>query len=439
VRAVEARLRRTVFVPRPDADFVVRGEIGTARGGGGWSATIRVWDRSGRHVGARELHSPAKTCEPLSEALGLALALIVESPVEHVTLYLPAPPTAHSGPSPGAIVERAYITVIGTKPGTRVAVKPVWRVKGNPPIPATPAGGTIEFDLGPFDVLNLESDDTTLAECFQTNPKPPYCADFTGSIVQATEPVVVFSGAESSGVTPSADAPKPPLWDEQMGGCCLQHIEEQLPPLESIGKRFVVTRSPVRSNPDLSTYEEPDVLRFVGAAATAQVTTNLPAPFDSFTIKPGQILDTWTQKDIVVSSTEPVFVAQFLVAQGYVNSGQPDGDPSFTIFPPVEQARTEYVFLSPKGWERAYVVIGAEKGTDVTIDGAAPTGCVVAQAGNLDGNDYEARRCQLAEGVHRLSGTAPFGIMAYGYASADSYAFPGGAFFEKICTPPPLY
>ncbi len=57
-----------------------------------------------------------------------------------------------------------------------------------------------------------------------------------------------------------------------------------------------MTRSPVRS----SGWEEPDILRFVGAGEPATVETNMAAPFNKFTIKPGEVLDTWTQKDVLV-------------------------------------------------------------------------------------------------------------------------------------------
>ncbi|MBX3206678.1 MAG: IgGFc-binding protein [Labilithrix sp.] len=336
----------------------------------------------------------------------------------------------------GNYVQRAYITIVGTEPGTTVTVNPSWKIKGNAPINATPAGGTIQMTIGPFDVLNLESDDATIGEC--TGPshmKPPYCTDLTGSIIQSNKPIGVFSGTESSGVGP-LDAPKPPDWGEN-SGCCKQHLEEQLPPLEAIGKKFIVTRSPIRSIP--GNYKEPDVLRFVGAAATAEVTTTLPAPLDKFTIKPGEIIDTWTDRDVTVVSTEPLIVAQFLVAQDYVNGPRKKGDPSFTIFHPIEQARNEYVFLSPPGWKENWVVIATEKGNEVKVDGSVPTDCIVSNAGTLDGKDYESRRCPLPNGVHRLSGTGGFNIMAYGYGDADCYSFAGGAFVKKIYKdPPPL-
>lgn len=331
-------------------------------------------------------------------------------------------------------VQRSYVTIVGTEPGTTVTVSPSWRIRGNGKIPATPAGGTLTMDIGPFDVLNLESDDATQGEC--TGPahvKPPYCTDMTGTIVTSNRPVAVFSGVESAGVG-VLDGPKPPSWGDS-SGCCKQHLEEQLPPLQAIGRKFVLTRSPVRSKP--GSYVEPDVIRFVGAAAPAHVTTNLPAPFDSFDIQPGQIMDTWTQRDLVISASEPILVGQYLVAQDYVE-GTPKGDPSFTVFPPVEQAQSEYVFLSPKGWTESWVVIAAVTGTKVTVDGAPASGCVTADAGVLDGKSYTATRCPLAQGVHRLHGDAAFGIMAYGFNDADAYSFAGGAFVKKIYDPPPL-
>jgi IgGFc binding protein len=344
-------------------------------------------------------------------------------------------PVAHSFPSPGAFVQRSYVTIVGTKPGTNVTIKPSWRLKGNGPVAPTAAGALLKMQIGPFDVLNLESDDATLMECFAMMT-PPYCADLTGTAVDADQPIAVWSGTEESGVGIPEGGPMPP--DPSSMGCCNQHLEEQLFPVESFGKKFLVTRSPIRSDSNFTDWVEPDVLRFVGAAATATVTTNLPKPYDSFTLKPGEVKDAWTQGDFVATSTEPIVIAQLLVGGDYAEP-EPKGDPSFTIFPAIEQARTEYVFLSPSGWKENWVVIGAVQGTDVQIDGAKPTNCILNPAGMIDGKAYESRRCPLAAGAHKLSGAGPFQIMAYGYADADAYAFAGGADIKKIYVPPPLY
>lgn len=349
-------------------------------------------------------------------------------------------PVAHAAPLPGAFVQRAYVTIVGTVADTQVTVRPNWRIRGNGPIPATAPGEQLTLTIGPFDVLNLETDDATLAECLQMTT-PPYCADLTGTIVEATRPVVVFSGTEQSGVGLPSDAPKPPSWNDENSsskGCCNQHLEEQLLPIESFGKSFLVTRSPLRSNPEFTWWEEPDVLRFVGVASAAEVTTTLPPPFDHFTLQPGEVRETWTDKDVIVTATEPIAVAQFLLGQDYVEP-QPKGDPSFTVYPPIEQARTEYVFLAPTGWKEHWVVIGAEVGTNVVLDGALASGCDVHPIGLLNEKQYEARRCPISDGAHRLSGDGPFQIMAYGFASADAYAFPGGANVRKIYEPPPIH
>lgn len=319
------------------------------------------------------------------------------------------------------VVDRSYVTIIGVVPNTKVTVRPSYAIRGNPPIAATPAGGTIEHTIGPFDVLNLETADATL----QTVD-----TDLTGTVVISNQPVVVFSGVETTAAPGSLQVPEPP------GGadtCCLDHLEEQMFPVESLGSNYVLTRSPLRST---SSFREPDVIRFLGIAETAQVKTSLPPPYDDFTLAPGQVVTTWTQHNVRVEATKPIMIGQLLVSQGYVD-GPAIGDPSLTVFPPVEQYRTEYVIptLGQK-WIKNYVVIAAEVGADVLLDGKPTSTCQIEPAGTVGGVAYESRVCPLVAGVHKLTGPKPFGIIAYGYGSAGSYAFAGGANVKRIYDPP---
>lgn len=338
-------------------------------------------------------------------------------------------PAGHPAPVPGFnIIDRSYVTIVGVKPNTQVTVKPSWRIRGNPPIAATQAGGEIVATIGPFDVLNLETDDATLGE------DPTTVADLSATLVTANQPVAVFSGVEST-AAPGAvlEVPTPPGWDSNQT-CCLDHLEEQMFPVESIGTEYVVTRSPIRST---TGFREPDVLRFVGAAEEATVTTSLPPPFDSFPIAPGEVKTTWTQDNVVVSATKPVMVGQILISNQYVD-GAYIGDPSLTVFPPIEQFRTEYVILTPESWTQNWVVIAAETGAKVYLDGEPTTSCETEASGKAGGKAWESRRCPLTEGVHQLTGDLPFGIVAYGYGSAGSYAFVGGADVKRVYEPPPL-
>jgi len=331
-------------------------------------------------------------------------------------------------PGGAAIADRSYVTVVGTQAGTSVTVKPSWRIKGNAPISATPAGGSLTVTLGPFDVLNLETDDGTL----QDDPKS--IADLSGSVVEASAPVAVFSGVELARAPVGViDVPKPGGW--QSGDtCCGDHLEEQLLPMESVGTHYVIPRSPVRS---LGGYREPDIVRFVGVAERARVTTNLPAPFDSFTLEPGEVKTTWTKDDVVASSDKPVMVGQILLSNQYLD-GRYIGDPSLTIFPAVEQARREYRILSPSGWDQSWLVLAVPKAATTLLDGAPMTACEVEPAGSMQGVEYESRRCAVQAGVHSITGDQPFGIVAYGYGSAGSYALAGGADVKRIYSPPPL-
>jgi hypothetical protein len=73
----------------------------------------------------------------------------------------------------GDIIDRSYVTIVGVRENTRVRVRPTWRIRGNAPIARTLPGGEIDVTLGPFDVLNLETDDGTSHLPRTHHPVPP--------------------------------------------------------------------------------------------------------------------------------------------------------------------------------------------------------------------------------------------------------------------------
>lgn len=315
-------------------------------------------------------------------------------------------------------IDRGYLTILGTKTATTVNVTVSQAVLAGGGIPATPKGGTIQVTLGPYDVLNLETDGMP--------------GDLTGSIVTSSAPVAVFVGTELSGGLTTPTPPFPP-GDPNQSSCCLDHVEEQLLPVESYGKKFTITRSPPRG----SSYIEPDYIRFMGVATAAVITTNLPPPDASFTLAPGATRDILVTKDFVAEASQPVAIGQVQVSMGYTEDFI--GDPSLSVFPAIDQFRKDYLFLVPGSWNKNYVVISMPENTAITIDGTPIGGsCTSATIGMLDGVNWEARRCPLAEGTHAMAGDKPFGIVAYGYGTAGSYAFVGGSNVKKIYVPPPI-
>ncbi|KIG17932.1 Dipeptide-binding ABC transporter, periplasmic substrate-binding component [Enhygromyxa salina] len=324
------------------------------------------------------------------------------------------------------IPDRSSVAVIGTQDGTNVTIRPGTTTKSDMiSIPIGQPGVPFEVQLNQWEVLNVASDGIP--------------GDMTGTVVEADKPVAVFSSGERA-IAPSYegdDFPTPPNWNPQEDDlCCTDHIEEQVFPATSLGKSFVITHSPERSN---GGWVEPDILRFMAVAEPATVTTNLAPPHDSFTLQPGEMHEGWSQGDTIVESTTPIMVAQILVSQTYTSAFI--GDPALTYFPAVEQYRERYVFLTPPTWTQNYFVLSTpyEFGGDgpsvgnFTLDGGAlPVECTQEVAGMLGGVEYWSITCPVEEGAHLIEGDTDFGLTAYGYGPAGSYAYTGGADVKPI-------
>ncbi len=321
------------------------------------------------------------------------------------------------------IPDHTAISVVGVAPNTHVKVKLAADILGNASqsIPEAKKGDTVDFTIGPFDVVNLasRSDCATLAEI------PNCLGDQTGAIVQSDQPVEVFFSTERSLIAP-------PGASSSSNACCTDHLEEEIFPVTALGKHFVITKSPSRGG------SEPDVLRFLGVAEPATITTTLPPPDDSFTLQPGEMREVASYGTIAADSSVPIMIAQLLVSQSF--TADYIGDPDLTVFPPTEQYRKDYTFLCPgHNWTKNYVAIATPEGNNLLLDGAAlPADCQTVPGPTSQGVKFDTIYCGLQSGAHRVEGDKDFGITVHGYGSAGSYSFVGGAEVKQIYTPPPL-
>jgi hypothetical protein len=204
-----------------------------------------------------------------------------------------------------------------------------------------------------------------------------------------------------------------------------------VPPASALGTGFAVTRSPERCvEPGLCAV---DIWRVLADKPGTVDTTNLPAPNDTFTLGENEYREFEASSDFVLEATRPVLVAQFLVGQ---NSNAGTGDPSLTFMPPIDQARSDYVFLVPETYYVNYVVVGRQQGTAVRLDGEAVPGefgaCTAYPIGAVGGTSYEALRCSLSAGVHDLVADQPVTLIEYGYGGTGSIAYVGGAELRRI-------
>jgi hypothetical protein len=344
---------------------------------------------------------------------------------------------------------RDYLAIIGTRPDTHVRVTTNAAVVAGGPVPATNIGGQIEASLGPFDVLNLETGS--------------FLADFTGSLIEADNPIIVFTGSEAS------DAPHfTNLADRR---CCADHLENQLDPLRTAGKVFAIAHNPSRTaavraaGAPINVNPEPDFVRFVAASDKgAVIKTTLPAPDDELTLTHlGDFAEVTAYGDFTATSSQPIHVAQVMPSQDAsgVPRGLPGGDPSLLIYPPTEQFRPNYVFLTPDKYVFNFVIIVAPPSANVFLDSTAPKdfGCKSAPVDGLTAAQrgapeppYVVYTCQLSfpvidptaqppnnvspgiqnNGVHRVDSDQPVGVIVSGFDSYVSYAYPGGTDLREL-------
>ncbi len=346
--------------------------------------------------------------------------------VHRVIGYPTANPIVLPPPLPqiAGLPDRSSVTVVGTQDGTHVQIRPATTTLSDmQSIPIAGPGDTISIQLDKWQVVNISSSGIP--------------GDMTGTLVESDKPVAVFSSGERAiGPLALEGIPTPPGWDQNSDLCCTDHIEEQVFPATALGSKYVITRSPERS---AGGWVEPDVLRFMAVAEPASVTTSLPAPRDHFELQTGEMFETWTQEDIIVESSAPIMVAQILVSQTYTVAFI--GDPALTYFPPVDQYRDTYVFLTPPTWIQNYFVLstpysfggdGPSMG-DFKLDGGPlPMDCVEEIIGELEGVEYWSIVCPVDEGAHTIDSDAAFGLTVYGYGPAGSYAYTGGADVKPI-------
>lgn len=347
---------------------------------------------------------------------------------------------------------RAFLTIVGTADATHVTITlgpEVRNVIGVDGAPNGMPGDVWSFDLGPFDVLNLETGG--------------FNADFTGTIIDANHPVAVFSGSEAS------DAPRfDTLLNRQ---CCADHLESQLFSTDTLGRHFLIGRMYPRTRAlnaafldpttdSVGEFNEPEYVRVVAVGAgETSIDTTLPPPNDRFTLAQGESAFLIATQDFEMNADQSIAVLQVLASQEAVGipSYYPGGDPALIAVPPVEQYRREYVFLTPSLYAFDFVTITAPRDAQILLDEMplSDWDCEVAPADGIrrrDGDpppDQVVYRCQLSypdvlgrnmpiddgiqnDGYHTLRSTMEIGLVVYGFDAFVSYAYAGGLNLEAI-------
>lgn len=331
-----------------------------------------------------------------------------------------------------SIPDNTAVTIVGVHESTEVTVYPTHRIKESGGdsgfhIPETEPGMPIQFTIEPYDVVNLSSWQpiASIIDCIQIMASGDFTGDQTGTKVVSSKPVAVFTSLERGIGFGGANPDMHPDWDGET--CCTDHLEQQMFPVESLGKQFVITRSPVRSTDP--NWKEPDLYRILATENDTVITTNLSS-FPEFNLNEGKFVTFHADTGFVIDSDKPIIVSQVLVAQNIIPHGG-IGDPTMIIFPPAEQHRDHYVFLVPTTFRDNYMTLAAPATASVEINGQAfgefDAQCVTSEIGVLEGTLYTQWTCEMEEGAHMITASEAVGLAVYGYYNVGSYGYPGGS------------
>lgn len=357
------------------------------------------------------------------------------------------PLTNFSAAEPSAL--RAFITLVGTREGTQVEIVPSTTYVGIEGVPAVAPGETLALELGPFDTLNLETDG--------------FNADFTGTRISTSRPVVVFTGNEAS------DAPAFEELSERQ--CCADHLEEQLDHVRTAGRRFVAPVSFNRglavanAGGDIGVVDVREVFRVIATSEEgARVTTTLDGEHAAFELSGlGAWREILSSRDFILESDEPVMLSH--VSPSQVAAGVPrqlpGGDPSMLIIPPIEQYRRDYVFLTPESYAFDFLRIIAPPDAQIVLDERELSSSACSNE-NMDGlnqaldeddqREYTVYRCQLSfptidpsidaeerlrpgsqsDGVHVIRSSVPVGVLVDGFDQHVSYSYAAGTELQQL-------
>lgn len=229
--------------------------------------------------------------------------------------------------------------------------------------------------------------------------------DLSGSVITSTKPIAVFGGQEC------ADVP-------DTGTQYCDYLVEQIPGTSTWGKSYLTQPLALRT--------KGDTFRIVAAEDNTSIALNGAPPV---TLNAGQVHQQNIEGQASITADKPILMAQ------YSNGTTFDGvvsDPFMMLTIPTEQFMSEYTFSTPAaGFPKNFVNVVTPTSAvgNVTLDGAPVAAGAFTPIG---ATGFSGASLELSTGSHTMASDRPFGVYVYGYATDDSYGYPGGAAYAPI-------
>jgi hypothetical protein len=278
------------------------------------------------------------------------------------------------------------LTVVGTEDDTEVTITPTETVGDR----TEGVAYTITLNQGEVYLLESTTDGT----------------DLTGSQITSDKAIAVFGSVQCVNIP------------DGYGAC--DHIVEQLPPTDTWGTSFVTYPLATRLNGD--------TFRFLASEDDTEIEVNgtVVATLDAGGFYE-QIIDGGAE----IAASNPILVAQFSNSTSYDSV---TSDPFMMLIPPYEQFQSSYTVTTPEsGFSTNYInlVVPKSEIDSIIVDDATVDSSEFSQ---IESSDYYGAQVALDLGAHTVSSSSPFGAFMYGFASYDSYGYPGGSSFSEVAS-----
>lgn len=288
-------------------------------------------------------------------------------------------------PAPGVAADlNSQFAVVATQDGTDVTYVPTANTTSG-----VNAGVSTTKTLNKGEALPVES----------------ATGDLSGTAITSTKPVAVFGGHRCANVPNNSTL-------------ACDYLVEQLPSTGTWGKSFLTVPLKTRLNGD--------TFRMLAEQDGTTVSVN-GAPVA--TLNKGQVHQQIIDGQSTVTADKPILVAQYSNGTTYDDV---TSDPFMMLVSPTEQFLSSYTFTTPaSGFSGNYVNVVTPTAAvgDVKLDGSVvPAG----QFTPIGSTAFSGAQLDLTLGSHTITSTQPLGIYVYGFDSADSYGYPGGAAYAAI-------
>lgn len=292
----------------------------------------------------------------------------------------------------------SQFAVVASRSNTIVTITPTAPVVG-------PANSPFSITLNEGDVYLLQAAITV--DNLQ--------GDLTGTLIEASQPVAVFSGHQRSLL---------PVNATQLSS--RDYLIEQMPPVSTWGKSYILTPFPLPpSVPGVSGAH--DIVRVLAAYDNTSVVID---GTERARLQAGEFYEAPLQNAALLTASQDVLVAQYK-RSAQASGGNTISDPFMILVPPRKQFLPAYLCINAQAFDNdiiymeqyCTIICPTDYIHTVTIDGTVVPKTLFREVPHTC---YSYAWVPVEDGSHNIEAQKPIGLYIYGYGFADSYGYVGG-------------